>query len=564
MNNTLNYIEKNSNKSFFLALLLMFSYQCINIFWGFEVLDSGQYLTFYDNIFDAPESVGGLFSTYLSGIIGGTFMKLFPTIGIVGFRLLHALFLLTSFGILYFVLKGTIPVIHMIIGFSMVVACNITSPPILYNGTFNSFFYVLTIVFLYKGILLRNNILIGLGGFMAALNIFVRLPNILDIGFIAVIFVCKYITGDCLKKTVNQILYFMIGVLAGIVAVSVLIVSLGHESLFLQTFGALVETGMGSTGTITPADTTHSFMSLLISQFKFYFGLSKTIIILVSILYFTKYYLPQNKTLRTLIQLAICIWLLPFLYLYFNPYDFLCALCFIGCIYSILKGRRELKVLACLALFMLVIEPQGSNYVYCHGPLSAVVAAPLASFYLLNRKNIVYIVPFYIVNLFIIVFITQFFDAGSLAEKRYSIDNALTRGIHVTHIKSQVMSESLNGLKSFVSPGDTMLVLYGAPMMNYLTHTRPFGGIVWFVSPSELSAKLRYTDETPKILITKFYTYNRRWYKSRERYSYTGNETYAPSSDGFMSIDDFLAKYHYYRVYENEWFVLFLPGQNQQ
>ena len=39
------------------AMLALVAYQLIGVFWGFELCDSGFYLTFYDHIYDAPETV---------------------------------------------------------------------------------------------------------------------------------------------------------------------------------------------------------------------------------------------------------------------------------------------------------------------------------------------------------------------------------------------------------------------------------------------------------------------------------------------------------------------------
>lgn len=133
----------------------------------------------------------------------------------------------------------------------------------------------------------------------------------------------------------------------------------------------------------------------------------------------------------------------------------------------------------------------------------------------------------------------------------------------MTNKKSQAMSETLKGLKYFVSPGDTMLVLNGAPMMNYLTHTRPFGSILWFISSSELSVKLQgVSNHPPKVLLTKFKTDDKRWDIPMMQSRYTGVEKYIPSSS-FIGIDDFLARYRYYKVFENDYFVLFLLDNRQ-
>lgn len=63
---------------FLLALaLICVVLQVPLVFWGAELCDAGFYLTFYQNFFDAPESVSYNFMYWLSGLIGAIWTKVF-------------------------------------------------------------------------------------------------------------------------------------------------------------------------------------------------------------------------------------------------------------------------------------------------------------------------------------------------------------------------------------------------------------------------------------------------------------------------------------------------------
>src|SRR3974390_1659766 len=74
-----------------LFFLFIFVYHLLVVFQGIDFNDEGFHLAFYQQIFSGPESVQYAFWAWLTGMVGGTFMKLFPYLGILGIRFLGAL-----------------------------------------------------------------------------------------------------------------------------------------------------------------------------------------------------------------------------------------------------------------------------------------------------------------------------------------------------------------------------------------------------------------------------------------------------------------------------------------
>ena len=115
------FLQKNPFVSFSLTLIGIILYQCLNLFWGFELADSGFHLTAFDNIFDAPDSVSYNFMYYLTNVIGGGIMKLLPNIGILGFRVVGAALVDIALLLIFCSLRKDIPVVHLLIGVVLVV-----------------------------------------------------------------------------------------------------------------------------------------------------------------------------------------------------------------------------------------------------------------------------------------------------------------------------------------------------------------------------------------------------------------------------------------------------------
>ena len=136
------YVQYNPFVSLFVTFVGILLYQCIDLFWGFEILDSGFHLTAFDNIFDAPDSISYNFMYYLTNVIGGGMLKLFPNLGILGFRMVGAVMVDIALILIFCVLRKDIPVIHLLIGAVLVVVCYNKVPYSLNNGICTCFFYV--------------------------------------------------------------------------------------------------------------------------------------------------------------------------------------------------------------------------------------------------------------------------------------------------------------------------------------------------------------------------------------------------------------------------------------
>ena len=204
----INYTQNYPFTSLAIVMVVLFCYQSLNIFWGFEILDSGYHLTAYDNIFDAPDSVSANFCYYLTNVLGGVFMNLFPGIGIVGFRIIGALFIDSAILLIFLCLRKEIPVVHLLVGSVLVVISYIQIPYSFNNGICSCFFYVCALLSLYKGLTNKKMTHVFMSGFFVGINIFSRIPNVLAVGLVLIVLFHGYIESYKPKCDWSSFLFF--------------------------------------------------------------------------------------------------------------------------------------------------------------------------------------------------------------------------------------------------------------------------------------------------------------------------------------------------------------------
>ena len=138
-----------------------------------------RYMTFYQQIFNHPESVEYNFAFWLTGVVGGVWYKIFPNGGIVSFRVLALIVNLVTLIISYKVLRQFIKKNIALLSLTMIFFINDFALLAFYYNHFSSLLAVIVVWLLISGLKKDNWILIILAGFVTAANVFARLPNIL-------------------------------------------------------------------------------------------------------------------------------------------------------------------------------------------------------------------------------------------------------------------------------------------------------------------------------------------------------------------------------------------------
>ena len=466
---------------------------------------------------------------------GGAFLLANPEMCIIDFRFLGALFVLFSIVFIFATLKNEIPIIHLLIGAILVVVCYVRLPYSFNNGILSCCLYAVSIVTLYKGLSLNNSLLVIIGGVVVGVNIFTRLPNFLAIGMVFIVLLYKKYYLKINVVDWKNACCFLVGVGGGILVIMTLMTQLNHTESFMRSLETVF--------TLTSGNETHNIMWILKIYIVFY--LMAVIPILI---FYALFNIDKEIANRPLHNIIFVICLLSFcLYVYYAPYAYmvLWGVFVWGCLLYIVKQRNHLGVFAIFALFMLIIEICGSDSYVNHGSLPALLAAPIASKQLLNRKKVVYLFAFVIAVFFQLIITGNYQDSGSIYYKTGMINCVEAKGIYTTINKASVVNSTLKGIKPFVHVSDTMICFPSSPMMNYLTHTKPAGGMCW---PGEQGGFIMPIKGTPKILFNKTPFPSEGWTRV-----YNIDDKY-----GF-DIKSFIRDNKYRKVYENDYYILLVP-----
>lgn len=549
MNGILEFTKKHSDVSLAITLVLLFCYQSTNIFWSLEPLDPGYYLTAYDNILDAPECVSDTFGQYLTNILGGCIIKLFPSIGLVGFRIIGTALILFSVVFVFYAFKQEIKVSHILLGSSLVVICyaHVSNGNTFNNGILSCFFYVCAITLLYKGLLSGNSLLFLLGGIFAGVNIFVRIPNLLGVLLSVVILLSNIVGGRGNKLKWKEFLAFIFGVLFGVSLIIAIMLLLGHEHIFMQGL-------LGLSHSATSSESSHSISVLIISQLYTYYNGIVSICLFFGVFYIMKRVIRCHLEKWTLFVLAS-------FFLFYHVYldiasNNIWALATVGCLMIICRHRDSLSLIAALGLFMLIVEPIGTNSGYGQASLPALIAAPVASMAVINRENLYFVIVACLAVLVKIIKQGNFNEFGPLYEKRYKIESPECSFLYTTQDRAKVLNESLPELKKYIYEKDTLLVHDALPILNYLTHTRPAGGNSVPGYSLDFYNRLSMMDYKPKILVHKFDPLD-NWMMITRAISLTDDKL--PKNDERMTINQYLIINKYKIVWENPYFILLFP-----
>lgn len=571
-------IENNPGKAFGLTCLFLIAYQLISVFWGFELCDSGFYMTFYDNIFKAPESVEYNFMYYLSGVVGGAFIALFPDAGIFDIRLLGVANNMITVYLVYILFRKHIHVSAIIIGVLLIIISYVALPMAFYNDLMTCLLYVLAVFYLFKGLRSNSNLWFIISGIIVALNTFTRIPNVLDYGIILLIILHKLYYGETVRRCVGKCLVFTLSFITGIIGVILLMKFLGHYEYFINNLRELTSVAEDDSGTSSHTVTNMIFAQVRIYYMVFKFGIK--IFLLYTILLLSLKYI-RGILLQLLVRIAIFT-VLGILFYRENVVIILCTFSITGLIGNIfLSTNKAIKMLSWAGLSMILIIPLGSDGgMYNNGSIIYWLGLPMAISFYFSIKNKILppavsvqtVRKTLLLTLAIYIFICGvktiaegvYFDGGPLFEKQFSIRNKRTRHVYTSHERAIIINDLLAGIKPYIKENDCLFAYGSIPAINYMTRTKPFIGCSWpeLLSVPLLKQKLNnYNGPLPAILRQKFDSIGKEFGAPDENYLIDcGVEAGTfKSNKKSRVINEFIEKNNYKIVFENQYFVLFLP-----
>ncbi|HEV7424004.1 MAG TPA: hypothetical protein VGO21_02320 [Candidatus Paceibacterota bacterium] len=589
------------NSNFF--FLLLFCYQTIVIFQGIDLADTGFYGTFYQQIFNDPQSVTYCFMFWLSGIIGGLFLKILPLAGLLGLRMLWVVVFTITIIVTYRFLKNYVSPGYLQISLFLLTLNLNNDPKEFYYNNFSSLLYVITAILLFKGLRNKQPFALFGSGAIISLNMFNRFPNLLGFGLALAIIYYGYLEKETVKTIVNNILVFLAGFILTMLIVLLIMELLGHLQIYL---GALkILAGIGKRPVqVKPNQDFYSISKMIktiIHHWVVAVIMAALLILSVLSFYFFenkfKKLIPKSDVLFSLLKIIIIAGMtilvakgvitnLTVLYL-------ITGICLIvGCAMIIFDSDKDINLLLFIGIFILLVHPMGSSEgietveIYSFWIAFPIVAdriIAVTSGTTFTFKNL--IKPFRISNFIqdnqltearkIIVALTIFAslfytydyphsDMENRAAMRYSVNNKYMKGIFTTKERAEEINELLAASSKYVKANDRVLAYDCVPIFHFMTATIPYtrNPWPWLYQSNTFKKELEIAEgknkQLPVIIMQTALTLGngKNWPVKKITQDYLKLPI---NIDRNEILEDFINEHKYHEVWSNDYFKILIP-----
>jgi hypothetical protein len=582
---------------------LLFILELLLIFQGLDLSDEGFLSTFYSHIFNNPVSVSYNFMFWLTGIIGGAWAKVFSPLGLLGIRLGGAVVNTVTAIITFQLLKKYLNPVYLKIGLLLVILSLNNDIKVLNYNTLSSLFYVIIVIFLFSGLQKERLTKILMSGFFVGLNVFIRTPNILEIGLVLGILYYQYLSGGSWTTVLKQIIVFIAGFLIAIGCVVLAMYFAGHLPIFLGSMKLLFAMGKGvknpdvegGYGIFRLLDL---FRSNIVQSLKyalipaaFVFGC----------LYLLTRFRNKPKPVKVLLNTVIGFALAGFLFLiiihkidHFTELFFLNGLILLTAIALIFGSiEEEIKMLLFFGVFFLLSFPLGSSDgIFTAGRYCLWIALPVTMHCILNidstnftwvikgekkeyagdlwfseklfaatKKILVFILIF---AGFYFVYYYPFFDRRNRMLMHYSLQSDNLKGIYTTRGRAAVFNELLRESNRYMKPNDYVIAYDNMAMFYYATKTVPLltnplpGVYSSTLFRADLNSMQERSTKLPPVVMQKIATIGdaSKWPEETMPGNYSKMDRNLTRN---YILDSFLKKNNYKEVWSNQDFKILIP-----
>jgi hypothetical protein len=587
--------------------LLLFLYQFIFIFQGIDFLDEGFTATFYQQFFNDPASVEYNFMFWLSGLIGGTFTYLFPDTGLWGLRFLSIIFTTSTILIVYNLLKSYLNKTNLRIGLLLVTMCVCHNPKIFHYNFLSILLYAITASLMFHGLKKDKWWLLLLSGATIGLDVFSRLPSLVNLGLIIAIGYYGFLSKTPTKKVIIQATCFFAGFCISVTGMILLINSMGHLDIFTNAFKLLTQMGQSD------GETAYSLPKLIFQSLNSYndaFFFTLYILALIIIAVIAPPYLEETlkfptwaiKFVKYFSLLLAFLIMLKGLEILMRFYTGLTLITFVLILFS--KATKEVKTLMLTGTYITLTYALGSSAgIFTAGVHIFWISIPIAMDYILNLKDFNYrfslsstnsnglannysvikeqqfhfrYIKKYIIAISIVgcIYHQWFYplhDESSRFGMYTSIDNKYVKGIYTTKERVTATNELLEASAKYVRAGDYVLAFHSFPIYHFMTNTRPYtrNPMPWYYVSSAFKQQLyKAVEETrilPVVIVQKIKTTpndHSSWpdlWPTDPIFHKPETDTRTIRQQAYMN--EFLVKYNYQLAWENDEFKIMITSQ---
>ena len=575
--NLLSFFKSNSFRTTVAVIILI---QLLVAFQGFDVCDDGFVMTFYQQFFNAPESVSYNFLYYSSGILGGLWYELYPNGGIFWFRILGIIINTACFITAYKILKSHIPKGYLFCGLTIVLFINNFGFLSFYHNHLTALLCLIIIFLLKKGFETHQLNFFFLAGILIGVNSLVRLPNFAFWSILLVIIFDYFINKKRYKQLLSYLSFSILGIITGLGLLLMFMLVFDHLEIMKQSLSILFDLG-------NTEGSAHNFKDVIMAQYYNYIEITlATISVIIFIIIFFKIFdVSRNSRFTHFISILVSIVAVIFWIYQFEIYA-VYALGIMACLSIILlkKNGEILRLIGFMGMVTMFIIPLGTGGgVKNAGYIAIWIGLPLFFLFLNNFSEILNSFlkiklnfkshsQFTIYTIFIVAFLLYksfrifneaYFDKGSRLNKTEAINNKLARYIYTTKERADVINPILNSLKKYTKEGDHLLVYDHLPMLHFLTKTKPYTQNPWpkIYDYKNFELKLKQAEENisekPVVVQQKFYAIHEFSEPVDDYLSEERPESIHYSIEATKVMNDFLERHQYEIVWQNEYFNIY-------
>lgn len=525
---------KNKKVWTILGAVILFILPLWRINIGVDFTDVGYSYGNFEN-FSSMEGMWVL-ATYLANVIGHLFTLLPFGHTMIGMNFYTGLVLSGILIFSYSYLSKILPT--WIVFFGEVFAFSLCWCPtaILYNYL-TYLFMTLALYYLYKGLMQERTMYLIVAGALLGANVFVRFPNLAEMGFILILWYDAIMQKKGWKVGILDTLKCILGYLVGFLSIFAIILIIYGWDQYQGMLLSLTNVGGNVEG--------YGPIQMILSVVMNYVQLLRWIWIPTLCVALTQWIFVKVK--HTFSKVVICIlgggaFLSIFAYFYYkanlfsrNGYNDYSSIYFWAMFFLVVsiffdllilfkkEESREIKLLAVISFMILVITPLGSNNAVYSNFNNLFLVAPLTFYglyqYLLKKQFRKKYLPIQLAMLLLLLVtmvqcfmfktIYTFRDAGLTSVDTVVTENEVVKGMKTTAEKAETIEE----LTSYIKENgfeEREVVMFGyAPAMPYFLELKPATSSTWpyldSYSPDEFACSLRQAGGALVLLNTEKY-----------------------------------------------------------
>ena len=581
--------EKNINY-LLLSVIVLFPWFFL-VFQGLDILELGYWLVSFENFFTHPEVIPDIvFGSWLTAFFGAFADLIFEEFGIIGHKIAFVIMLYLVLYVVYILLSpftSKKKLLYYILIAEIFININTYTWVNYYILTI--LFYLLGLMFLYRGLISDKLYLFFIAGIILGLNFYVRIPNILGLSLLILIIYYDLITGKLqYRQLLKKIVTFLLGFLLAIVSVIFLMKMIGHYDLFLHQMNYLLSLFFSGSAGYGAGALERKFILL-----HFHAATSGMLLftILSSLLLSIKYWISNKfHSLILFVLSALLALLLIYLSEVATTYYYTVYAGFIGLIYGSLlwitfkkyKVDPKFSTLAIASFLIFELTPLGSRaykYQFIYGMYLAI---PVIMIYLsslreikfgnfkIDEKNIkVFLSLFSITIIIYSMIVTIGYRAPANAENRwtmlYSVDHPKLIGIHLTKERAEALNELIPAMNKDSKNFSYIMTYEQISTISYLSELQPYLSNTYplFLIPDEAKKVLKVASSKKSLPLVVRATTNTLpigWPKNHQHVHTTDEKM----NQVRVVIEDFLKKNNYQVVWRNNNFEILTPAAHDR